>query len=43
VKPAYLAVAEASKRWAMPVVGWKQALSHFAILFEGRLPLNLTN
>jgi putative transposase len=41
VKLTYLAIAEASKRWTMPIVGWKQALNHFAILFEGRLPLNL--
>jgi putative transposase len=40
-KLTYLAIAEASKRWTMPIVGWKQALNHFAILFEGRLPLNL--
>ncbi len=41
VKLTYLAIAEASKKWTMPIVGWKQALNHFAILFEGRLPLNL--
>jgi putative transposase len=41
VKLTCLAVAEASKKWTMPIVGWKQALNHFAILFEGRLPLNL--
>jgi putative transposase len=43
VKLTYLAIAEASKRWTMPIVGWKQALNHFAILFEGRLPLKLCN
>jgi len=42
VKLVYLAINEASKKWTMPIVGWKQALNHFAILFEGRLPLNLT-
>jgi putative transposase len=42
VKLTYLAIAEASKKWTMPIVGWKQALNHFAILFEGRLPLNHT-
>jgi putative transposase len=42
VKLIYLAINEASKRWTMPIVGWKQALNHFAILFEGRLPLNLS-
>ena len=42
VKLTYLAIGEASKKWTMPIKGWKQALNHFAILFEGRLPLNLT-
>jgi transposase-like protein len=42
VKLIYLAISEAAKKWTMPIVGWKQALNHFAILFEGRLPLNLT-
>lgn len=41
VKMVYLAINEAAKRWTMPIPGWKQALNHFAILFEGRLPLNL--
>jgi transposase-like protein len=41
VKLVYVAINEASKKWTMPIVGWKQALNHFAILFEGRLPLNL--
>ncbi len=43
VKLIWLAIGEASKRWAMPVVGWKQALNHFAILFEGRMPAKLPN
>jgi hypothetical protein len=34
----YLAIHEASKRWTMPIRGWKAALNHFAILFEDRLP-----
>jgi transposase-like protein len=42
VKLIYLAINEASRKWTMPIKGWKQALNHFAILFEGRLPLNLT-
>jgi len=28
----YLAIAEAAKKWTMPIKGWKQALNHFAIL-----------
>lgn len=38
LKLVYLAIHEASKRWTMPIVGWKEALNHFAIVFEGRLP-----
>lgn len=41
LKLIYLAISEASRRWTQPIVGWKQALNHFAILFEARLPLNL--
>jgi transposase-like protein len=38
LKLMYLAIHEASKKWTMPIVGWKAALNHFAIVFEGRLP-----
>ena len=38
LKLVYLAIHEASKRWTMPILGWKAALNHFAILFEDRLP-----
>lgn len=38
LKLIYLAIQEASKKWTMPIHGWKVALNHFAILFEGRLP-----
>jgi transposase-like protein len=38
LKLIYLAIHEASKKWTMPIVGWKAALNHFAIMFEGRLP-----
>jgi putative transposase len=38
LKLVYLAIHEASKRWTMPIRGWKEALNHFAILFEDRLP-----
>jgi putative transposase len=37
LKRVYLAIDEASKKWTMPIVGWKAALNHFAILFEDRL------
>jgi putative transposase len=38
LKIVYMAIHEASKRWTMPVRHWKQALNHFAILYEGRMP-----
>jgi transposase-like protein len=38
LKLVYLAIHEASQRWTMPIVGWKAALNHFAIVFEDRLP-----
>jgi putative transposase len=38
LKLVYLAIHEASKKWTMPIKGWKEALNHFAIMFEGRLP-----
>jgi putative transposase len=38
LKIVYMAIREASKRWTMPVRHWKQALNHFAILYEGRTP-----
>ena len=38
LKIVYMAIREASRRWTMPIRHWKQALNHFAILFEGRLP-----
>jgi putative transposase len=43
LKLVYLAIHEASKRWTMPIVGWKAALNHFAIVFEDRLPTNGKN
>ncbi|AMV26755.1 Transposase, Mutator family [Gemmata sp. SH-PL17] len=38
LKLVYLAIHEASKKWIMPTAGWKAALNHFAIVFEGRMP-----
>ncbi|MHB0960787.1 MAG: IS256 family transposase [Pirellulaceae bacterium] len=37
LKIVYMAIHEASKKWTMPIRHWKQALNHFAIMFEGRL------
>ena len=33
-----MAIHEASKKWTMPIVGWKAALHHFAIMFAERMP-----
>jgi putative transposase len=41
LKIVYMAIREASRKWTMPIHHWKQALNHFAILFEGRIPENL--
>ena len=38
LKLIYMAIREASGRWTMPVRHWKEALNHFAIMFEDRLP-----
>ena len=43
LKLVYLAIHEASQRWTMPIVGWKAALNHFAIVFEDRLPQSCKN
>ena len=36
LKVVWLAVAEASKKWAMPVSEWKKALNHFYVKFAER-------
>jgi len=38
LKLIYMAIREASKKWTMPIHHWKQALNHFAVLYEGRMP-----
>jgi putative transposase len=43
LKLVYLAIHEASKKWTMPIPGWKAALNHFAIVFEGRMPSMIGN
>jgi transposase-like protein len=37
LKLIYMAIHEASKKWTMPITHWKQALNHFAILYEDRI------
>ena len=41
LKLIFMAIREASKKWTMPIPKWKDALNHFAILFEDRLPKHL--
>ena len=38
-KVVYLAICNIAKKWTMPIHNWKPALNHFAMEFEGRLPL----
>ena len=43
LKNVYMAIREASRKWTMPIHHWKQALNHFAILFENRMPQAINN
>ena len=36
-KLLYLAIMNITKKWNMPIQHWKQAMNHFAILFEDRM------
>lgn len=38
LKIVFMAIREASRKWTMPIRKWKEALNHFAIIFEGRMP-----
>jgi putative transposase len=38
LKLVFMAIREASKKWTMPIHHWKQALNHFAVLYEDRMP-----
>jgi putative transposase len=42
LKLIYMAINEASKKWTKPIRNWKEALNHFAIMFEGRMPKDFT-
>ena len=37
LKIVYMAIQEAAKKWTMPIHHWKEALNHFAVLYEGRM------
>jgi transposase-like protein len=43
LKNVYMAIREASRKWTMPIHHWKQALNHFAILYENRMPQPIHN
>jgi putative transposase len=38
LKLVFMAIREAAKKWTMPIHHWKQALNHFAVLYEDRMP-----
>lgn len=38
LKLVFMAIRETSKKWTKAIHHWKQALNHFAIMFEGRMP-----
>ena len=40
LKLFYLALANISKKWTMPLRDWKAALTRFTIQFEERMPIN---
>jgi transposase-like protein len=42
IKITFMAIREASKKWTLPIKNWKAALNHFAILYEDRLPMQLS-
>jgi putative transposase len=37
IKLVFMAIREASKKWTKAIHHWKEALNHFAIMFEGRM------
>jgi putative transposase len=39
-KLLFLALRNIAKKWTKPLVGWKDALNRFAIIYENRLPAN---
>lgn len=43
LKIIYMAIHEASRKWTMPIHHWKDALNHFAILYENRLPKEIAS
>lgn len=42
IKLVFMAIREASKKWTKAIHHWKEALNHFAIMFEGRMPASMS-
>jgi putative transposase len=40
IKLVYLALRNISQRWSLPIRDWASAMNRFAIMFEGRMPLD---
>jgi putative transposase len=40
IKLVYLALRNISSKWSLPVRDWASAMNRFAIMFEGRMPLD---
>ena len=40
IKLVYLALRNISQKWSLPVRDWASAMNRFAIMFEGRMPLD---
>lgn len=40
LKLLYLALRNIEKKWTMPIQNWKAALNRFAIIYEGRMPVD---
>ncbi len=40
LKILYLALRNIAKKWTMPIPNWSAAMNQFALLIEGRVPMN---
>lgn len=40
IKLVYLALRNISSKWSLPIRDWPSAMNRFAIMFEGRMPLD---
>ena len=42
IKLVFMAISEAAKKWTMPIHHLKEALNHFAIMFEKQMPESIS-